>query len=218
MITPAYQLDSIKGSELIAPLVSIKYVSDIQRPTSFQAIQARISPAGHTFSRHVIARTWEPIYNQLAIDYAQITGDDVEILCIMREALEIEGLLNITFKLESLAAPMPNESTGLDCQLLPSSEGQTFSLLIHHLGHCCQTMGKVGHTVSITNQSDPTNNPAINPYPLGRLPCGGNNQVNNFGACGISFPLDPTGQTVELRFNFVDELGVLHSTHRILTV
>lgn len=218
MIAPSYPLVQSSELELITSLTALRYVTEVPRPTSFQAIQSYISTQEHTFSRAVIAQNWAMVYNELAIDYGQIIGDDIEILCIMRDTLELEGLLNIVFKLESLGEPMPNESTELECRLLPTSQPQTFSLLVHHLGKCCQLMEKGGHTVSITNQTDPANSPTVDPYQLGRLPCGGENKVNNFGACGISFASDPTGSQLDFEFTFIGAGGATSTTSRTLIV
>lgn len=216
MIVPAYPIPEMSQVQFIAHLASLKYISGIPRPTSFEAIQAHISGPNGTFSRKAIAINWALVYNETAIDYKQITGDDLELLCIIRGALEEEGLLNIMCRMESWGVPMPNESTGLQCSLLPTSQKHTFSLLVQHLGLCCQGMGKGGHAVTIVNQSNPKNNPTSSGYALERMPCGGQDIVNNFASCNISFPSDPSGETLTLTFAFVSESGKSYTTSRTL--
>ena len=216
MIVPAYPIPEMNQVQFIANLAALKYISDIPRPTSFDDIQTYISEPYWMFDRKTIALNWAPVYNETAIDYKQITGDDLELLCIIRGALEEEGLLNIIFSMESLGVPMPNESTGLQCSLLPTSQKHTFSLLVQHLGLCCQGMGKGGHAVTSVNQSNPKNNPTSSGYALERMPCGGEDIVNNFASCNISFPSDPSGETLTLTFAFVNESGASYATSRTL--
>lgn len=219
MIVPAYPIPEIRQVETIFHLASFKYVCGISRPISFDDIQAFISKdCPRLFSREAIARTWAPVYNELAIDYNQITGNDIEILCVIRGALEDEGLLNIIFSMESLGVSMPNESTELHCHLLPTSQPRTFSLLVHLVGECSQLMSKSGHAVTLSNSGDPSNSPVSSSYELVRMPCGGNNMVYNFASCNITFPSDPVGQDIDIDFTFLDEWGEGHFTSRALTV
>lgn len=220
MIKPVLTVLGTNALECVVISAQAKLLTTIAPPVTFAKIADAINKDLSTpFSTTTVAQTLAAIYNETLLRYEELNGDDVETLEAIRSALESEGLINLLYSAESHTVPMPNASTELEVSVLPTSQaGHNYSLLVQHLGTVCQTLLHNGHTATITNQSNPANNPAPASYVMNRFPCGDNNRIMNWASVGITFPSDPTGETLLLDFTFKNEDKTTSSTSRTITL